>query len=520
MTTPALGSSAPGAAPASPLMRGAIFALAVLFSMNLVNYVDRYVFAAVGPAITRDLGLKKAQFGTLSASFMVVYTLVSPLMGWLGDRQDRRRLLAFGVGLWSVATVATAFAASFNQMFWARAFLGVGEASYGVVAPTLLADFFAPDRRGKVMGVFYLALPVGTAIGYGVGGLMEGLATDHAGQIRAAAAAVGLGSIADNFVGWRAAFWVVGLPGLVLAALGLLMRDPPRGASDAAHRAARDPEADIRATTALGDDAAQAVPSVRAADPADRPRPGLAGYLSLLRTPSYLLNTAGMAAVTFTTGAFGNWFPTYFEQVHRTAPRDKIWLGLALAGAGLFGVLLGMWLPERWRRRNRRAYLLWAALAVLLAVPIGGIGLLAPDRFTSLGLLTLASVLMASCLGPCNTVTANVVPGPQRAVGYALSIFLLHLFGDIPSPPLIGWFADRLGTDAGRASALGRLFEGLGAVPVSDGRHLANITAGMLLIVPVLLIGSLCFLIGSRFLPADEDRAAAHGGPADAVLMH
>ncbi|GIW89497.1 MAG: MFS transporter [Isosphaeraceae bacterium] len=523
MTTPAPGTIARGSAapsPPSPLVRGALFALVVLFSMNLVNYVDRYVFAAVGPAITRDLKLSKAQFGTLSASFMVVYTLVSPIMGWLGDRQDRRRLLAFGVGLWSLATVATAFAATFNQMFLARAFLGIGEASYGVVAPTLLADFFAPDRRGKVMGIFYLALPVGTAVGYGVGGLMEGLATDHADAIRSTATALGLGAIAEQFVGWRAAFWVVGLPGLILAALGLMMRDPPRGASDTRLEPADTPQADIQATTASGDDAAQAVTAVRGSDPTARPQSGLAGYLSLLRTPSYLLNTAGMAAVTFTTGAFGNWFPTYFEQVHRTAPRDKVWLGLALAGAGLVGVLIGMWLPEWWRRRNRRAYLLWAALAVLCAVPIGALGLLAPDTYVSLGLLTVASVLMASCLGPCNTVTANVVPGPQRAVGYAVSIFLLHLFGDIPSPPLIGWFADRLGTEAGRASPLGRFFEGLGALPVSDGHHLANITAGMLLIVPVLLIGSLCFLLGSKFLPRDEDRAQAYGTCSSDLPLH
>lgn len=476
------------------LARAAGFALAILFSMNLLNYVDRYVFAAVGPGLSRDLGLNKAQFGTLSASFMVVYTLVSPIMGWLGDRGDRRRLLAFGVGLWSVATVATAFAQTFNQMFLARAFLGVGEASYGVVAPTLLADFFAPEKRGRVMGIFYLALPVGTAIGYGVGGLMEGIGTDQAAAITSTLGSFGLGWLAPYLVSWRLAFWVVGVPGLLLALLGLAMREPGRGASDATHLSH---------------------------DLLPKPKPRLSDYVTLLQTPSYMLNTAGMAAVTFTTGAFGNWFPTYFEQVHRTEPKDKVWLGLALAMAGLTGVLLGMWLPEVWRKHNEKAYLLWASLAVLAAVPIGALGLLSHERNVSLGLLTVASILMASCLGPCNTVTANVVLGSQRAVGYAVSIFLLHLFGDIPSPPLIGLVADRLGTPEGRASALGQFFERLGAVPVSDGRHLANITAGMLIIVPVLLIGSFCFYVGARYLPADQRRAsAASGTRIDPVMPH
>src|SRR3954471_7506959 len=194
--------------PSTQIARGATFALAVLFSMNLLNYIDRYVFAAVGPGIMGTLRISKGEFGFLGSSFMIVYTIVSPFVGVLGDRLDRRKILAFGVGLWSVATVGTAYATTFNQMFLARAFLGVGEASYGVVAPTLLADFFDARRRGRVMGIFYLALPVGTAMGYGVGGLMEKLR------------------------GWPSAFLVVGPPGLLLALAGLMMRNPVRGASD------------------------------------------------------------------------------------------------------------------------------------------------------------------------------------------------------------------------------------------------------------------------------------------------
>ena len=278
-----------GETPAHPLAAGAFFALAVLFGMNLLNYVDRYVFAAVGPAVIRDLDVTKAQFGVLTSAFIVAYTLIVPVVGWLNDRSDRRRLMAFGVTLWSLATVAAAFARTFDQMLWARAILGVGEASYGVVAPTLLADFFEPRRRGKVMSVFYLALPVGTAIGYGLGGLMEALGTRRAPEIQQFLGSAGLGAIAPSFVGWRLAFWVVGMPGLLIAVAGLLIREPGRGGSTK--------------------------------------KPELVDYLSLFRTPSYLFNTAGMAAVTFTTGALAAWFPSYFEYVHHTRPEQKVWLG-------------------------------------------------------------------------------------------------------------------------------------------------------------------------------------------------
>ncbi|MBX6315134.1 MAG: MFS transporter, partial [Isosphaeraceae bacterium] len=144
MSQPAPGPAvAPGVGQAAPpAIRGALFALVVLFSMNLLNYVDRYVFFAVGKHIQDDLGVSDSRYGILSVSFMIVYTLVSPMMGWLGDRYSRRVLLASGVGLWSVATVGTAFSQGFAAMFFWRALLGVGEASYGVIAPTLLADLF------------------------------------------------------------------------------------------------------------------------------------------------------------------------------------------------------------------------------------------------------------------------------------------------------------------------------------------------------------------------------------------
>jgi MFS family permease len=434
-------------------MGGRYFALAVLFSMNLLNYVDRYTFFAVGTQIQRDLQIGNSRLGVLNASFMIVYTLVSPLVGWLGDRYHRRGLLAFGVGLWSVATVGTAFANDFYAMFFWRGLLGVGEASYGVIAPALLADLFPAKDRGRVMGLYYLALPLGGALGYGIGGW-----------------------VGERW-GWPAAFWVVGLPGLLAAVGGLLINDPGRGASDGT-RAGRD----------------------------DRPR--FRDYVDLFRTPAFVLNTLGMAAVTFATGGYAAWGSTFYQTVRGlTSKQAGLWIGGLTAAAGLLGIALGTWAADFLLRFTRRAYLLMASLAALTAIPFGMAGILDPDPWSSLGLLFGAMVLLASVLGPCNAVTANVVPANRRAAGYAMSIFLLHLLGDISSPIMIGAIADWFGKPGVARSWPGEILSNLGAAPVGH----TNLTVGMLSVVPVLLLGCLFFLIGSRHLEGDQERARKSG---------
>ncbi len=444
-----------------PTIGGKGFALAVLFSMNLLNYVDRYTFFAVGPQIQRALHINDYRLGLLYSSFMIVYTMASPLVGWLGDRYHRRGLLCFGVALWSLATVGTAFAHNFQEMFFWRALLGVGEASYGVIAPTILADLFPARDRGRVMGLYYLALPLGGALGYGIGG-----------------------SVGERY-GWPAAFWVVGLPGLLAALAALVIYDPGRGASDGTQTSR-----------------------------ADRPR--LREYLDLFRTPTFVLNTAGMAAVTFATGGYAAWGSTFYQTVRgMTSKQAGLWIGGLTAGAGLLGIALGTWAADFLLRYTRRAYLLMASVAILVAIPLGTVGILDPDRRSSLAFMFGAMVLLASVLGPCNAVTANVVPANRRAAGYALSIFLLHLLGDISSPILIGAISDRFGKPSVAHSWLGSLVVTLGAAPVRR----RNLTVGMLSVIPVLALGCIFFLFGSRHLQDDQERARklSGGGPIDAT---
>ncbi len=448
--------------PRSPFtVASPFFALAVLFSMNLLNYIDRYVFFSAGTKIQRELGFSDPQFATLSVAFMVVYTIVSPLVGWLGDRYNRKVLLAFGVGLWSVATVGTSFARGFNDMFFWRALLGVGEASYGIIALTLLADLFSTKNRGRVIGLYFLALPLGGAIGYLIGGHYA----EHGD--------------------WRHAFLVVGLPGLAAAVAGLLMHDPGRGPR--AHR------------------------------------PGLSEYLSILKTKSFLFNTAGQASVTFAIGAYAVWGAIFYHRVRGMAPAAAgLKIGILSASAGIFGVLLGTLAAEVLRKFTSRAYLVWPFLAVATAVPCGTLALLETDVNRSLAFLFVASMLMASVLGPSNAVTVNVVPANRRAAGVAICVFLVHLFGDISSPVLIGVVSDYCGRPEVIDSPAGRLFASVGARPdVADGIT-TNLTVGMLAVVPMLVLGCVFFLLGSKHLPRDQERARALSGGDDpgAVFAH
>ena len=172
-----------------------------------------------------DLGLTDTNLGSLMSGFLVVYTLLAPVFGALGDRRSRPRLIAFGVACWSFATVLSGFAVNFLTLFAARAAVGVGEAAYVTIAPSLLSDYFPVRQRGRVMAIFFCAIPVGSALGYVVGGLV------------------------DKHYGWRAAFFVAGIPGLMLAALCLLLRDPPRGIQD--HAAGLAKEAPKPARTSI-----------------------------------------------------------------------------------------------------------------------------------------------------------------------------------------------------------------------------------------------------------------------------
>ncbi len=187
-------------------------ALVVLTLINLLNYVDRYVVPPVFESLKKDPSMghpSDAALGWLMTGFLIVYTLASPVFGTLGDRGPRLRLVAIGIALWSVATATGGLAGSFAMLLVARATVGIGEASYQTIAPAVLADYYPFRMQGRIMSVFNCAIPVGSALGFVAGGLM------------------------DARFGWRTAFLIAGAPGLVCALLALTVADPPRGEGDA-----------------------------------------------------------------------------------------------------------------------------------------------------------------------------------------------------------------------------------------------------------------------------------------------
>jgi MFS family permease len=148
----------------------AFFTLALLFGVNFLNYIDRYVIAAVGPLIQKDFGLRDTQLGLIGSMFMVAYMVAAPFTGVVGDRWPRRFLVGAGVIVWSLATVLSGLATSYSHLLLARSAIGIGESGFGVVSPTLISDLFSREARGRMLAFFYVAIPVGSALGFLLGG--------------------------------------------------------------------------------------------------------------------------------------------------------------------------------------------------------------------------------------------------------------------------------------------------------------------------------------------------------------
>jgi MFS family permease len=370
-------------------------ALVLLTAVNLLNYLDRFVISALVESLRADLWLTDTRLGWLMTGFIVVYMLASPIFGVLGDRGRRPRLLALGVALWSLATMASGAARSYGALLAARAAVGVGEAAYGTISPGLLADHFGRERRGRAYAFFFAAIPVGSALGYVVGGL------------------------ADRTLGWRAAFFLAGAPGLLLALACLRLPDPDRGASERTWI--------IRGEGGLG-----------------------ATYRRLLANRPYRLAVLGYAAYTFAVGGMAFWMPAFLERT-RGVPRPvaTVQFGVIVVMTGFAGTFAGGYLADALRRRLREADLWVSGVATLAAAPVALAAFMTYRPALYLVALVVAQLLLFASTGPVNTAIVNAVPPAERASAVAISILAIHLFGDVPSPALIGFLSDR--SSLGRA---------------------------------------------------------------------
>ena len=364
--------------------------LALLTGLNLFNYLDRYVLASVVPPIKADLQLSDGEIGWLTSAFMIGYFATSPAFGYLGDRWPRKGLIVFGVTFWSLGTILSGFANDYWTLLACRILVGLGEASYAVLAPTWIADLFTAERRNNALTIFYTATPLGSALGYL------------------------LGSVALSHGGWRYGFFWAGAPGLLLALALLMLSEPARS---------KPGEGDLAS--------------------GGFSKSGLSGFRELFRIEDYVLVLIGLTAYTFGLGAFAAWGPTFLNRVHglELTFADQFFGGM-LVVAGLLGTLIGGFAGSVWHKKSRAGYAYLLTLSALLTVLTATAAFWSASTPVSMASLGAAMFFAFLPTGPINTLLIESVPVSLRARAMATSIFVIHLFGDFWSPVIVGNLAD------------------------------------------------------------------------------
>jgi MFS family permease len=387
--------------PPSAAGRGAIVAMLLLTALNLFNYIDRYILFGVQPLVQKEFQIGDERFGALTTAFFFVYMFAAPATGWLGDRFPRKPLILAGAFLWCALTLLTATVHSYQSLFFRHAIVGLGEATFGIFAPALLADFYPEIDRNRILSIFYIAIPVGAALGYLIGGVV------------------------GSRYGWRAPFFVSALPGVLIAiAFWIWVREPQRGGADR-----------VSYSSELAE---------QAVAPGS---PGGVTYLASvvrgLASPAYLSATLGMAALVFSMGGISAFLPAFFVRFGSFSVAQA---GLVVGGMtvvdGLLGTILGGWLAQRWLRHNHRALYLISAWSALLAIP-GALTVFFGPRSLMIPAAFMAEFFIFLNTGPLNTAIVNSVGAPIRSAAIAVNLFLIHALGDAPSPRIIGWISDR-----------------------------------------------------------------------------
>jgi MFS transporter, Spinster family, sphingosine-1-phosphate transporter len=361
-------------------------ALLLLLGINLFNYIDRQILAALEPDIRAtffapDDPNAMTKTGLLGDAFFVTYMLSAPILGLLADRISRWLIVGSAVILWSLASGGSGLAATFGILFATRIFVGIGEGGYGPAAPTIIADLFPIQTRGRVMAIFYTAIPVGSALGYVIGGLV------------------------GAHMGWRWAFYLVTPPGILLGLLCFLQREPRIGAQ---HRVQ------------------------------ESSRRGLRDYVKLFRTRSYLINCVAQTLMTFVTGGLGFWVSAYLRYRNQSPSVGMTIFGLITVVAGLVSTLLGGVIADRLRSRFAASYFWVSGLGMLIACPFFVATLYTPFPAAWVPMF-LAIFFLFLNTGPSNTALANVSLPAVRATAFAANIFIIHAFGDVQAFWLLGY---------------------------------------------------------------------------------
>jgi MFS family permease len=374
----------PQAIPRVSAARTAGIALFLLTCLNLFNFIDRYILPGVQPLVQREFGVNDAQIGLLTTAFFFTYMLAAPITGWLGDRFPRKPLIVIGALLWSIATLFTAWVHSYETLLIRHAIVGIGEATFSIFAPALLADFYPEADRNRVLSIFYITIPVGGALGYLTGGVL------------------------GQHFGWRMPFFIAALPGMLIA-LGfyLFVKEPQRGSAD------------------------------KLAPTLDRST--LAG---LFHNPAFWTATLGLAMWTFAVGGISTFLPTFFVRFgSMSVSRAGVVSGALTVVDGLLGTIVGGWVAQLWLRRNHRALYLLSAWGSILGIPFAAMVFFGPSKLFLPGAFAAEFFLFLGT-GPLNAAIVNSVAAPIRATAISVNLFVIHALGDAVSPHLIGRLSD------------------------------------------------------------------------------
>src|SRR5438552_3586388 len=367
-------------------LSGARTALFLLLAINLFNYIDRQILAALEPDIRASFFAANdvnamTKTGLLGDAFFVTYMVSAPILGLLADRFSRWIIIGSAVILWSLASGGSGLAATFAILFATRICVGIGEGGYGPAAPTILSDLFPIETRGRIMAIFCAAIPVGSALGYVIGGLI------------------------GAHLGWRWAFYLVAPPGLLLGLLCFRQRDPRADANHLVQKSSRR---------------------------------SISDYLNLFRTRSYLINCIAMTLMTFVTGGLGFWVPAYLRYRNQSPAVGMTIFGLITVVAGLISTLLGGVIADRLRSRFAGSYFWVSGIGMLIACPIFVVALYIPFPAAWIAMFVAIFFLFLNT-GPSNTALANVSLPSVRATAFAVNILVIHALGDVQAFWLLGY---------------------------------------------------------------------------------
>ncbi|XP_063225002.1 protein spinster isoform X1 [Bacillus rossius redtenbacheri] len=461
----------------------------ILCFVNLINYMDRFTIAGILSDVLKHFDIQNAKGGLLQTAFVLSYMVFAPLFGYLGDRYSRRAIMAFGVFLWSLTTLVGSFMDNYNWFLVFRTLVGIGEASYSTIAPTIISDMFVGDMRSKMLALFYFAIPVGSGLGYIVGS-ETAKATGH----------------------WQWGLRVTPFVGFVAVLLILLvMDDPARGESEgSAHLA----------PTSWREDIAQ-----------------------LCRNRTFMLSTAGFTCVAFVTGALAWWGPIFIyeglrlqpgtEDVHLSDVSYKF--GIITMVSGIIGVPLGSFLAQRLRPRFHSVDPMICAVGLISSMPLLFCAMLFADKF---GMLCYFLVFFGELLLNLNwSIVADillyVVLPTRRATAEAFQILFSHALGDAGSPYLIGVISEAIlsylsgggaGGEAGAALNATLPGNGTDVVGVRDPQDAAHsfhsLQYALYITCFVEVLGGLFFLLSSSYVVADKTRVEKETSATPQLQIH